>query len=119
MPTARREKLAAGGGSSNGRRMDRLRLDALDVRGVEPLRTALDLELHHLTLGERLEAFHRDRGEVDEHVLSALLLNEAIALGVIEPLHLASGHTSCLQRDVPDPALRGAGHAQSGVRAPI
>src|SRR5690606_6616697 len=50
------------------------------------------LELHILPFGEGLEPLHRDRGEVHEHVLAVGLLNEAVALGVIEPLHLTSGH---------------------------
>src|SRR5437763_1136914 len=66
--------------------------DADDVRRVKPLVAALDLELDELSLGEGLEALHRDGGEVDEDVLTPLLLNEAIALGIIEPLHLPSGH---------------------------
>src|SRR5690606_18628604 len=63
-----------------------------DVGGLEPLLRLTNLELHVLPLGERLEPLHRDRGEVDEDVLTVRLLNEAIALGVIEPLHLTSGH---------------------------
>jgi hypothetical protein len=65
---------------------------ALHVGGVKSLGARLDLELHLLTLGERLEALHADRGEVDEHVLAPLLLDEAVPLGVIEPLHFPSGH---------------------------
>src|SRR5215207_180539 len=87
--------------------------DALDVRGVQSLISGLDLELDFLALGEGLEAIHLDRGEMHEHVLAALLLNEAVALGVIEPLHLPSGHTICLQRGYL-PALRVAGGVASG-----
>src|SRR6266581_3129283 len=67
-------------------------LDAHDVRGVEPFVPLLHFELHHLTLGERLEAVHLNRREVHEHVFAAFLLNEAVPLGVIEPLHLALDH---------------------------
>src|SRR5690348_340890 len=66
--------------------------DALHVRGVESLGARLDLELDFLSFGERLEAVHRDRRKVDEHVLAPFLLNEAVPLGVIEPLHFPSGH---------------------------
>jgi hypothetical protein len=33
---------------------------------------------------------------VHEHVFAAFLLNEAVSFGIIEPLHLPSGHSSCL-----------------------
>src|SRR3982751_6504982 len=66
--------------------------DADHVRRVKPLVAALDLELDELSLGEGLETLHRDGGEVNEDVLPSLLLNEAIALGIIEPLDLPSGH---------------------------
>jgi len=65
---------------------------ALHVGGVKPLGTCLDLELDFLTFSKCLEAIHRDRREVDEDVLASFLLNEAIALGVIEPLYFPSGH---------------------------
>src|SRR5215204_1686639 len=68
------------------------RLDALHVGGVESLRPRLDLELDLLTLGERFEPIHCDRGEVDEDVLASLLFDETVPLRVIEPLHFPSGH---------------------------
>src|SRR5882672_3076917 len=67
-------------------------LAAHHVRGVEPLVTLLHFELHHLAFGERLEAVHLDGREMHEHVLATLLLNEAVALGIIEPLHLSLAH---------------------------
>src|SRR5919202_2409125 len=94
-------------------------LDPLDVGGVQPLLTAPDLELDLLPFAEPLEAVHRDCGEMHEDVLTALLFNEAVALGVIEPFHFASGHSSCLLRGETDPALRCAGQAYGGLRAPI
>ena len=57
-----------------------------DVRGLDALVALHDLELHALTLGQRLVAVHRDRGEVDEDVLATLTLDEAVALLVREPL---------------------------------
>src|SRR2546427_4793936 len=74
------------------------RLHANDVRGVQPFLAGFHFELHDLALSERLEAVHLNRGEVDEHVLAALLFNEAVALGVIEPLHLSLSHSVCLLR---------------------
>src|SRR5262249_48819568 len=67
-------------------------LDAHDVGGVEPLVALLHFELHHLTLGQGLEAVHLNRREMHEHVFAAFLLNEAVPLCVIEPLHLSLDH---------------------------
>src|SRR4051794_18456267 len=83
--------------TERGRRQEhptdnRRSLDALHVGGVKSLRTRLDLELDLLPLGERLEAIHRDRGEVHEDILAPFLLDEAIPLGIIEPLYFPSGH---------------------------
>src|SRR5690349_2789781 len=66
----------------------RRRSDAGHIRRVEPFLAGPDLEFDFLTLGERFETVHRDRGEVHKDVLAAVLFDEAIALGVIEPLHL-------------------------------
>jgi len=93
--------MAAGGGRLGQPEVCRGVLDALNVRRVEALRTRLDLELDFLTFGERLESVHHDRRKVDEHILAAFLLNEAIPLRVIEPLHFPSGHASCLLRGEP------------------
>src|SRR5262245_10595998 len=41
--------------------------DANDVRRVKPFLSGPDLEFDFLALGEGLEAFHLDRGEVHEH----------------------------------------------------
>src|SRR5437667_12859210 len=82
----------AGGGTPNG--AGRLRPN--DVRRVQPFLASLHLELHDLALGEGLESVHLDGGEVHEHVLAAFLLNEAVALGVIEPLHFSLSHSVCL-----------------------
>ena len=41
-----------------------------DVRGLGTLGTLDDLELHTPAFGQGLEAFHRDRGEVDEDVVT-------------------------------------------------
>src|SRR5919108_4869729 len=63
-----------------------------DVRGLGTLGTLDDLELHTLAFGEGLEAVHRDRGEVDEHVVSSFALDEAVALLVRKPLDGALLH---------------------------
>src|SRR6266545_67740 len=93
------ERKAPPGGRAGGDaewRGDRLHPN--DVRGVQPFVAGLHLELHELPFGERLEAVHLDSREVHEHVLATFLFNEAVALGVIEPLHLSLGHSVCLLR---------------------
>src|SRR5687767_11651312 len=95
MPTARRG--STGGGRTYGRGSSG---DALHVRRVQSLVAGADLELDFLSLGERLEPVHLNGGEVYEHVFAAFLFDEAITLGVIEPLHFPYGHASCLQRSL-------------------
>ena len=63
------------------------KLDRLDVRGLSALGALHDLELNSLTLGQRLVPLLRDGGEVDEHVLATLTLDESVALLVRKPLH--------------------------------
>ena len=69
----------------------------VNVRRVQTLVTGFDVEFHLLSFRERLEPFHRDRREVNEDVLSTFLFDEAITLGVIEPLHLSPGHVNRLR----------------------
>src|SRR6266496_2225315 len=90
----------AGGGDAEWRGG---RLGANDVRRVQPFVASLHLELHHLPFSERLEAVHLDGREVHEHVLAALLFNEAVPLGIIEPLHLSLSHSFCLLLSHPIP----------------
>jgi len=59
---------------------------------MKSLVTRLDLELDLLTFSEGLEAIHRYRREVNEDVFTTFLLNEAVTLCIIEPLHFSSGH---------------------------
>src|SRR5919109_716302 len=73
-----------------------------DVRGLGTLGTLDDLELDTLAFGQGLEAFHRDRGEVDEDVVATLALDEAVALLVRKPLDGALLH-------VRPPTTEGAG----------
>src|SRR5690606_437670 len=60
--------------------------------GLQSLRALEDVELHELPLLQRLEALHLDRGEVHEDILTGLLGDEAVSLGVVEPLHSALRH---------------------------
>src|SRR5688572_32336532 len=53
---------------------------------------SLDLEFDFLTFSKSLEAIHRDRREVNENVFTTILLDEAVTLRVVEPLHFSSGH---------------------------
>ncbi len=64
-----------------------------DVRGLRALLTLLQIELDALALSQGLEAATLNGAEVDEHVLSAIVLgDEAEALGLVEPLHGACSH---------------------------
>src|SRR3970282_2870624 len=76
---------------------------------MEALAAGLDFEIHHLSLGEGLEAIDLDRSEVDEDTLARLLFNEPVTLGVIEPFDLPSRHARCLLLDESDPHKRVAG----------
>ena len=77
--------------SQNQRRPAKSLAHPLNIGGVQSLGARLDLELHLLSLGERLESFHADGGEMHKDVLSPLLLDEAVSFGVIEPLHFPFG----------------------------
>src|SRR5690349_4089730 len=58
-------------------------------------RVADDLERNLLAFRETADPGALDGGNVDEHVLRAIIrLNEAVALGAVEPFHGASGHMS-------------------------
>ncbi len=70
--------------------------DELNVARLRALGTVYDFELDALTLFEGAEAGALDCRVVDEHVTTALALDEAVALGVVEPLDLACDtHRSC------------------------
>src|SRR5688500_17756860 len=72
--------------------------DSRDVGCVQTLFSSPNLELNFLPFRERLESVHGDCRKVHEHVFAAFLLNEAVPLGIIEPLRLPSGHLSCLRQ---------------------
>src|SRR5437867_886180 len=63
-----------------------------DVSRLKTFRAASDLELHAVPFGQALEALSLDGAEVNEHVLAALLRDEAEALRVVEPLHCSLCH---------------------------
>jgi hypothetical protein len=54
-----------------------------------------------LAFGEGLEAVHRDRGEVDEDVVTTLALDEAVALLVRKPLDGALLHVRSSYNEAP------------------
>jgi len=65
-----------------------------DVGGLQALRAFGDLELDLVALGEALEALGLDGAVVDEDILTALDLDEAVTLRIVEPLDRALCHTS-------------------------
>src|SRR5882757_5713186 len=66
-----------------------------DVPGLRSLRTIDDLEFDLLAFLERAESRALNRREVHEDVITALALDESVALRVVEPLDLA-GDTHAL-----------------------
>src|ERR687884_2038207 len=67
--------------------------DDLDVRRLRALRPFARLELDLRAFGQRLEALAGDLREVDEDVLAAAVgRDEAVALGVVEPLDVSARH---------------------------
>jgi hypothetical protein len=71
--------------------------ERLDVRRLQALRAALDLELDFLAFLERLEAAHLDRGVMREQIFAAFGRgDEAEAFGVVEPLDGAGCHVQLL-----------------------
>src|SRR5436190_15992287 len=74
-----------------GERSGGLPLDLYDLGGVQASISILKLVFDILALGECFETFGLYRGEMNEDIgTTGLLLNEAIPLRVVEPLHCAS-----------------------------
>src|SRR5262245_39960817 len=62
----------------------RAKSDLPDVRCLETLGPPGDVELEPLSFGERLETLALNRGEMHEHVLTALLGDETKTLRLVE-----------------------------------
>lgn len=80
----------------------------LSLRDVSRLRTLLpldNLELDVIAFGERLEAASLNGAEVDKDIGPSLSRDEAVAFGVVEPLHrtLESCHEPYLFELCSDP----------------
>src|SRR5262245_48153161 len=70
--------------------------DLDDVLGLQPLRPFDDVKAHSVTFGQGAESLGDDRGMVDEDVRTMLAHDEAVPLGVVEPLHgTLLRHTGC------------------------
>ena len=63
--------------------------EGANAAGLQALVPLDDVELDPLAFVQGLVAVGLDLGEVDEHVFTAVLLDEAVALLVAEPLHSA------------------------------
>src|SRR5260370_17067044 len=100
-----RKRSVPGGTPGPGRRRTPCGSDLADVLRLQPLGALGDLELNRIALGETTEPLSLDRREVDEHIWTRLLRDEAKALRVVEPLHLTLCHTvstSALRGTAPD-----------------
>src|SRR6266511_2137819 len=75
----------------------RMCLDGADVGRLRALRPLRDVELHALVVLQAAEAVGRDRGEVREDVLAAVVRrDEAETLVGVEPFDRTGGHRSPL-----------------------
>src|SRR5689334_6672203 len=76
-----------------------LALDLDDVRRLQALGALGRLELDLRTFGERLEAVAGDAREVNEQIGASVgRRNEAVALGVAEPLDSSGCHDTSLNK---------------------
>ena len=78
-------------------------LDSVDIVGLQALLPLSDRVLDLLPFEQGAMAFATDGAKVHEYIRTALALNKAIALGIIEPLNgacLALSHYRCLQHAV-------------------
>lgn len=74
---------------------------------LKPLRSLFDLELDGLILEESTTTVSADLGIVDENVGPAVLLDEAPAFFVVEPLHFTNCHETPPLHIVPRSDERG------------
>src|SRR5262249_54225007 len=72
--------------------------DLCDVCCLEPLRALRHFERDALPLVEGAEAGARDRGVVNEDVLSLVRRDETVSLLTVEPLHLTGSQGLFLLR---------------------
>src|SRR5216684_2203373 len=68
------------------------RLDSLNVLSLPALRALGHVELHGLPLLEAAESASLNSGEMHEYILPILTADEAIAFGVVNPLHCSLFH---------------------------
>jgi len=81
----------------SGRRCHEVRsaneiLDDLDVFGFGAFGCLFDLKADSLAFSQGFEAFCLNGSVMDEKILPILLLDEAIALLLVEPLHRSFAH---------------------------
>ncbi|CAI8887829.1 Cold shock protein [Pseudomonas sp. IT-347P] len=69
-------------------------LQAYNILSLQALLASNDRVLDLLALGQRPVPFAANRAVVHEHVHPVFALDKAVALGVVEPLHIA-GFTCC------------------------
>ena len=65
------------------------RLDGLNVLSLPALRAFGHLELHGLPFLQAAKAASLNSGKMHEDVLAILAADEAIAFGVVKPLHFS------------------------------
>src|SRR5712691_11947185 len=62
------------------------RVHGCDVGCLQAFGALHEVELNGRSFGERAEPLSLNRGEVNENILAAFHADEAIALGIVEPL---------------------------------
>ena len=68
-------------------------LNDLDVFGLGAFGRIFDFEPDFLAFGQGLEAVTLNRSVMDEQILPILLLDESVALFLVEPLHRSFTHS--------------------------
>lgn len=88
-----------------------------DVFGLQPFGALFEIELDFGALVKLAVAVHLDGGEMHEHILAGRALDEAVALGGVEPLNdtFFSHHYYSLKRQ---PLRRGIRREGLHVSAP-
>ncbi len=67
-------------------------LESLNVLGLPALGSFHDVELHGLAFLQAAEAGGPDGAVMYEYILTILAADEAVALGVVKPLHCSCFH---------------------------